>query len=296
MISNALQTEAFSTVEARFLLERIEVILNYEWRLSDRRRLQLQEMIHRQCAPLQLNWKEINFNAYGQSREEQQTKAFAGFRKTLDKHNVQFDTFRIQVQQKLNDIDATVAKLQTTSKRGGPNAAGVPDIVVQKTADDGSSTSSSKRPSINASTEQLNLLQPSSVPTIVEPKNSDQLMVLDELARLRELLEETLNTQSERIHSGGRALPGSIGSTTASRPSATGPISVHPPFQQIDRLTTTIPDGAQAPVYPANLNERMTDLQLSVNRLHQDVGAIRQVLERISPLSTSLLLGRTTRR
>ena len=43
LISNALQTEAFSTVEARFLLERTEVILNYEWRLSVRKRLQLQE-------------------------------------------------------------------------------------------------------------------------------------------------------------------------------------------------------------------------------------------------------------
>ncbi|CAF5101922.1 unnamed protein product, partial [Rotaria socialis] len=80
----------------------IEVILNCESRLSPKRRLQLQEIIHRQCAPLQLNWKDINFNAFGQSREEQQTKAFSHFRETMDKNSIQFNSFRIQMQQKLN--------------------------------------------------------------------------------------------------------------------------------------------------------------------------------------------------
>ena len=291
LISNALQTEAFSTVEARFLLERIEVILNYEWRLSDKNRLQLQEMIHRQCAPLQLNWKDINFNAYGQSREEQQTKAFASFRQTLDKHNVQFDTFRTHVQQKLADIDANLAKRPTAPPT--PTTGAVPDIVVQKAQGDGSSNSSSKRPSINMSNEQLNLPQTSAIPTIVEPKSGDQLMVLDELTRLRELLEETLVAQTERMPSTGRLLPGSIGGTIANRVPTTGlGVSAQQPIQQSDRPTTIVPDGA----YPANLNERMTDLQLAVNRLHQDVGAIRQVLERLSPLSTSLLLGRAASR
>ncbi|CAF1268344.1 unnamed protein product [Didymodactylos carnosus] len=67
LISNALQTDGFSTVEARFVIERVEVILNYEWRLSKRKRLQrlqIQEMLHRQCAPLQVNWKDINFDAH----------------------------------------------------------------------------------------------------------------------------------------------------------------------------------------------------------------------------------------
>ena len=248
-------------------------------------------MIHRQCAPLQLNWKDINFNAYGQSREEQQTKAFASFRQTLDKNNVQFDTFRIHVQQKLADIDANLAKRPTG--RPTTTTGAVPDIVVQKVQGDASSNSSSKRPSINMSNEQLNLVQTSAIPTIVEPKSSDQLLVLDELTRLRELLEETLVGHAERMPSTGRLLPGSIGGTTASRVSATGlVVSAQQPLQQIDRPTTTMPDGA----YPANLNERMTDLQLAVNRLHQDVGAIRQVLERLSPLSTSLLLGRAASR
>jgi hypothetical protein len=48
--------------------------------------------------------------------------------------------------------------------------------------------------------------------------------------------------------------------------------------------------------FSQNLNERVTDLQLAVNRLHQDVTAIRQVIERMSPLSASLILGRTARR
>ena len=114
-------------------MERIEVILNYEWRLSDRKRLQLQEIIHRQCAPLQLNWKDINFNANGQSREEQQAKTFAHFRQTIDKQNVQFDTFRIQIQQKLNDIDSALIKLQPTTQKSPQSTAVPSEVVVEKT-------------------------------------------------------------------------------------------------------------------------------------------------------------------
>ncbi len=279
LISNALQTEAFSTVEARFLLERIEVILNYEWRLSTRKRLQLQEIIHRQCAPLQLNWKDINFDALGQTREEQQTKAFAKFRQTIDKHNIQFDTFRIQVQQKLNDIDSTLTKLHTnttatmpatyksTPTPPPPPPPPPPQIVVHKSTSDISLTT--------------------------EPTTN----ILEELARLRELLEEKLARQTEHTTTAARTAPGSISSTTTSRPSGT---NIPPHHQQQTELrattTTEARHDTQTQVFSQNLNERVTDLQLAINRLHQDVTAIRQVLERISPLSTSLILGRTAER
>lgn len=248
LISNALQTEAFSTVEARFLLERIEAILSYEWRLSPRRRLQLQEIIHRQCAPLQLNWKEINFNAFGQTREEQHGKAMASFRQTMDKHNIQFDTFRIQIQQKLNDIDATLSKLQTgsttttTTTVAVPKINSSPEIVVQKPTAD--------------------------TPALVEPT----VNIGEELARLRELLEETLAGQAEHSYYTGRL--------SRPRPS----------------MVSDLHQDNQNQILSQNINERVTDLQLSVNRLHQDIAAIRQVLERMSPLSTSLMLGRASGR
>jgi hypothetical protein len=283
LISNALQTEAFSTVEARFLLERIEVILNYEWRLSVRKRLQLQEIIHRQCAPLQLNWKEINFDAYGQSREQQQAKSFALFRQTMDKHNVQFDTFRVQVQQKLNDIDSTLTRLQTSP------------LTTQKVPSENVEQNIQIPPSMNTSTEQLNIPQPPSIPRVIEPTTDNQKNILDELASLRELLEETLAGQADRIPAAAaaaRTLPGSISSTHTSRRSAASSSSHQ---QQADVITAA---QHQTPIQPLSqdLSARVTDLQLAVNRLHQDVGAIRQVIERMSPLSTSLILGRTAGR
>lgn len=218
------------------------MILNYEWRLSARRRLQFQEIIHRQCAPLQLNWKDINFNAFGQTREEQHAKAFASLRQTIEKHNVQLDTFRIQVQQKLNDIDATLSKAQptptTTTTTTVPKTA-PPEIVVHRSTSD--------------------------TPALVEPTTN----IAEELVRLRELFEETLAAQADHPHYPPRL----------SRPRSSMVAELHhdTPAQQ-------------------NTNERVTDLQLSVNRLHQDVTAIRQVLERMSPLSTSLVLGRTAGR
>ena len=218
--------------------------MNYEWRLSPRRRLQLQEIIHRQCAPLQLNWKEINFNAFGQTREEQHGKAMASFRQTIDKHNIQFDTFRIQIQQKLNDIDATLSKLQTTSTPTTtvPKAIPSPEIVVQKPTSD--------------------------TPALVEPT----INIGEELARLRELLEETLVGQTEHSHYTGRS--------SRPRPSVSAELHHETQNQAVSQ----------------NITERVTDLQLSVTRLHQDVTAMRQVLERMSPLSTSLMLGRASGR
>ncbi len=271
LISNALQTEAFSTVEARFLLERIEVILNYEWRLSARKRLQLQEIIHRQCAPLQLNWKDINFDAFGQTREEQQAKAFTHFRQTIDKQNLQFDTFRIQVQQKLNDIDSTLSKLQsntttTTNVVSKPAAPPPPEIVVHQSTPD--------------------------IPTSTESTAN----ILEELGRLKELLQETLAGQTEQPMATVRTATGSISSTTTSRPSGAG-LTTRPHQQTgVPSATTEAHHDSQIQTFSQNINERVTDLQLAVNRLHQDVTAIRQVLERMSPLSTSLILGRTTGR
>lgn len=223
------------------------MILNYEWRLSSRRRLQLQEIIHRNCAPLQLNWKEINFNAFGQTREEQHAKAFTSLRQTIEKHNIQFDTFRIQVQQKLNDIDATLSKGQPTSNTSSSTTTTAPkttppEIVVHKPTSD--------------------------TPTVVEPTTN----IIDELARLRELLEDTLAGQTDYPYH----------STRFSRPRPSMAADFH--------------HDNQTQIYSQNINERVTDLQLSVNRLHQDVTGIRQILERMSPLSTSLILGRTTGR
>ncbi|CAF3430905.1 unnamed protein product [Rotaria sp. Silwood1] len=296
LISNALQTEAFSTVEARFLLERIQIILNYEWRLSSRKRLQLQEMIHRQCSPLQLNWKDINFNSFGQSREEQQAKAFAHFRQTIDKHNIQFNTFRIQVQQKLNDIDTTLTKLQSTTVIPRQNLPKTTSTLQENTRQNSTTNtqSPSKKSSIHQSTEQIDTVQPSSAMTTTDPT----INIAEELGRLRELLEETLAGQHGRISTAARTLPGSMGSMiTTSRPSAASVSSFH---HQQTNIPPPSPSGTnnetRVEPFSQNLHERVTDLQLAVNRLHQDVTAIRQVIERMSPLTTSLILGRTTTR
>jgi hypothetical protein len=286
LISNALQTEAFSTVEARFLLERVEVILHYEWRLSKRKRSQLQELIHRYCSPVQLHWKDINFDAYGQSREEQQSKAFINLRQTIDKQNVQFDTFRIQLQQKLNDIDTTLNKMQSTSKHQIVS----PEIVVQRSQTN--TPMASRRPSIQITAEQLPVPQQGLVPV-----NTNQTMIFDEITRLRELIEEKMTGQSERVNKTGRPILSSIsssdgGGTTTRR--STIMIPSHQPKQADTHVNLPVlhPESHIQP-YSQDVGERVTDLQLAVNRLHQDVSAIRQVIERMSPLSASLILGRT---
>ena len=282
LISNALQTEAFSTVEARFLLERVEVILNYEWRFSTRKRSQIQEIIHRYCSPLQLQWKDINFDAYGQSREEQQSKAFTAFRQTIDKQNVQLDTLRVQLQQKLNDIDTSLHKIQSSPARH-PLAADVP---VRKSRSN--TPIPSRRPSAHPPVEQLVIPQG----VVLSPTINNQSEVMEELARLRELMEEAIIGQTDRANAPGRVLPGSTSSITTSRRSVT-----IPPTRQLAPVEphSLFPVQADSHVqtYSQDIGERVTDLQLAVNRLHQDVNAIRQVIERMSPLSASLILGRT---
>ena len=283
LISNALQTEAFSTVEARFLLERVEVILNYEWRFSTRKRSQIQEIIHRYCSPLQLQWKDINFDAYGQSREEQQSKAFTAFRQTIDKQNVQLDTLRVQLQQKLNDIDTSLHKMQ-----GSPTKhALTTDAAVRKSRSN--TPIPSRRPSTHPPVEQLVIPQGMVLSPAV---NHQQSEVMEELARLRELMEEAIIGQTDRANATGRVLPGSTSSITTSRRSVT-----IPPTRQLAPVEphSLFPVQADSHVqnYSQDIGERVTDLQLAVNRLHQDVNAIRQVIERMSPLSASLILGRT---
>jgi hypothetical protein len=274
LISNALQTEAFSTVESRFLLERVEVILNYEWRLSKNKRSQLQELIHRRCAPLQLHWKDINFDAYGQSREEQQSKALINFRQTMDKQHVQLDTFRIQIQQKLNDIDTTLNKMQSTSRHQS-----APGIVIQRSQE--TTPLTSRRPSIQVGAEQLTVPQLGLMPS---PMNN-QTLLFEELTRLRELIEEKVSDQA------GRAVRASVSSSGAAGDAVTRRSTILVPSRQ-QLLPAPVTVLHHEP-HAQDLSERVTDLQLAVNRLHQDVSAIRQVVERMSPLSASLILGRT---
>ncbi|CAF1170162.1 unnamed protein product, partial [Didymodactylos carnosus] len=265
LISNALQTDAFSSVEARFLMERVEVILHHEWRLSKRKRLQLQEMLHRRCAPLQMNWKDINFDAYGQSREQQQAKAFQSFRQVIDKRNQQFDTFKIQIQQKLTEIDTSLGKVihghPTTTKKQGTikRPSMVPTTI--------SSAHSQEQTGSSAATTSLIPLIQESPPT-PQPQQQSNQVIIEEIQRLRELLEESL--QQKRLETA----PSTAESTTVG----------------------AVRKSTQSQSASSDLNERVTDLQLAVNRLHQDVGAIRQTLERMSPLSASLTLGRTARR
>ncbi|CAF0798799.1 unnamed protein product, partial [Didymodactylos carnosus] len=290
LISNALQTDAFSTVEARFLIERVEVILNYEWRLSKRKRLQIQEMLHRQCAPLQVNWKDINFDAHSQSREQQQLKAFQNFQQVIDKRNQQFDTFRIQIQQKLTEIDTSLGKLIH-----GQPATRTTDTVLHQPS---SSTKQavSKRPSIahsvisSAHSEEQLASPTSAVPLIYEipstphiPQQSNELL-LEEIQKLRELVEKSL--QEKRLSTGSSILEAPIVGIMRKPTQQSKQSQSQPPLQSSFVIQSSSSD----------LNERVTDLQLAVNRLHQDVGAIRHVLERMSPLSTSLILGKTASR
>ena len=275
LISNALQTEAFSTVEARFLLERVEVILNYEWCLSKRKRLQIQEIIHRYCSPLQLHWKDINFDAYGQSREEQQSKAITSFRQTLDKQNIKFDAFRIQLQQKLNSIDAILNKTQSSSKQFS-----LPEIRVRRSQL--STPITSRRPSMYPGAEQLSIPGQGSISLTAD----NQALLLEEMARLKELLEEKLAGQADQVLSSPK------NTDTTTRQSAT----LMPLSQQLRvdmRIPSIVQTKSHVQPYSYDLGERVTDLQLAINRLHQDVSAIRQVIERMSPLSASLILSRT---
>lgn len=283
LISNALQTEAFSTVEARFLLERVEVILNYEWRLSTRKRSQLQELIHRYCAPLQLHWKEINFDAFGQSREQQQSKILLNLRQTLDKQDVQFNTFRVQFQQKLNDIDANVNKIHSSGK-----PISTPEIVVRKSPPN--SANISRRVSMQDNAEQLIVPQLGLPPTI----GSNPSLLLEEITRLRELIEDKFPGHIDRSMTPGRVIPGSISSSFSADATTRRTTMIVPGRHSPTRLDTSMHLPILHPEpHSQDLSERVTDLQLAVNRLHQDVSAIRQVVERMSPLSASLILGRT---
>ncbi|CAF3954305.1 unnamed protein product [Rotaria sp. Silwood2] len=276
LISNALQTEAFSTVEARFLLERVEVILNYEWRLSKRNRSQIQELLHRYCSPLQIHWKDINFDAYGQSREEQQLKALASFRQTIDKQNIQFDTFRIQIQQKLNNIDTTLNKIQSTSKPISST-----EIIEKKS--ETNTPVASRRPSIHVSSaEQPTIPQQG----LISLTPNNQTLLFEEITRLRELIEEKLTGHTDRVPTG------SVSSSTTTRQSTTH-LSPRQRLHGDTHVSLPVHTESHIQAYSQDLSERVTDLQLAVNRLHQDVSAIRQVIERMSPLSTSLILGRT---
>ncbi|CAF1060394.1 unnamed protein product [Rotaria sp. Silwood1] len=276
LISNALQTEAFSTVEARFLLERIEVILNYEWRLSKRKRSQIQELIHRDCSPLQLHWKDINFDAYGQSREEQQSKALTSFRQTIDKQNIQFDTFRIQLLQKLNNIDTTLNKIQSTSK---------PLLSTEKIVKESKTNTPvpSRRPSIHVTNAEQSIIAQQELMSLT-PNN--QTLLFEEITRLRELIEEKLAGQTDRVSAGS-------GSSSIPARQSTVHISPRQQFHVDKHVPLPVHTESHIQAYSQDLGERVTDLQLAVNRLHQDVSAIRQVIERMSPLSTSLILGRT---
>ncbi len=254
------------------------MILNYEWRLSRRKRSQLQELIHRFCSPLQLHWKDINFDAYGQSREQQQSKAFVNFRQTMEKQNVQLDTFRVQVQQKLNDIDTTLNKIHSRSK-----SPASPGIIVQKSQSN--TPVASRRPSSLVSMEQLVVPQQGPLPVTTH----NQTMIFEEIARLRELIEERYTGPTDRV------LPGSVSSFGGA---TTRRSTLMVPSRQQTHLDANVPISiihteSHVPPYSQDLGERVTDLQLAVNRLHQDVSAIRQVIERMSPLSASLILGRT---
>jgi hypothetical protein len=196
----------------------------------------------------------------------------------MDKQNAQFDTFRIQLQQKLNDIDTTLNKIQSTTTKQQLIS---PDIVIQKTP--GTTPIPSRRPSVIGSMEQLGVPQQGLLPVTT----GNQTMLLEEIARLRELIEEKITGQPERITTTGRPV-----SSISSVDIATHrPTMIVPPRQQ-PHVDTHAPLPVIQP-YPQDIGQRVTDLQLAVNRLHQDVSAIRQVVERMSPLSASLILGRT---
>ena len=132
-------------------------------------------------------------------------------------------------------------------------------------------------------------------PTSMSITTNNQTLILDEIARLRELIEEKMSGQTDQINRTSRAVRIS---TTSSGDATTrrSTIITAPPRQQT-HIDTHIPSQmmhleAHLQPYSQDIGERVTDLQLAVNRLHQDVSAIRQVVERMSPLSASLILGR----
>jgi hypothetical protein len=192
------------------------------------------------------------------------------------------------MQQKLNDIDSTLTKLQPTTQKTSQSTAVPPGIVVEKPI----SPSTSKRVSLNLSTEYVNIPEPTAVTTATQPTAN----ILDEITRLRELLEDTIAGQNDRVTTVFRPTPGSISSTTTSRRSAATIPPHHQPPTGVPPPIPEAPHETHTDAFSQNLSERVTDLQLSVNRLHQDVTAIRQLFERMAPLSTSLILGRTTGR
>jgi hypothetical protein len=120
-------------------------------------------------------------------------------------------------------------------------------------------------------------------------------MIFEEIARLRELIEEKMTGQTDRINTTSRPVLGSISSSGGTATRRSTMLAQHRQQVHVDThvpLSVVHPESHIQP-YAQDLGERVTDLQLAVNRLHQDVSAIRQVVERMSPLSASLILGRT---
>jgi len=117
---------------------------------------------------------------------------------------------------------------------------------------------------------------------------------MEEITRLRELIEESIlgQTAGNNVPTGTRISPGSMSSVATTRRSTTMMVP-RPQARAATLASLQVPVEPHIQPYSQDLGERVTDLQLAVNRLHQDVSAIRQVVERMSPLSASLILGRT---
>jgi hypothetical protein len=117
-------------------------------------------------------------------------------------------------------------------------------------------------------------------------------MIFEEIARLRELIEEKMTGQTDRLNTTTRPVSGSISSSGGAVTRRSTMLGLPRQQVHVDTHGPVHPESHIQP-YSQDLGERVTDLQLAVNRLHQDVSAIRQVVERMSPLSASLILGRT---
>ena len=142
--------------------------------------------------------------------------------------------------------------------------------------------------------EQLIVPQLGFPPTI----SNNPSVLLEEITRLRELIEEKFSGTVDRSTTAGRVVPSSISSSFSADGTTRRSTMIVPSRLSPTRFDTSVhlpilhPESHFQP-HSQDLNERVTDLQLAVNRLHQDVSAIRQVVERMSPLSASLILGRT---